>query len=174
VTAPDALADPPAGWLRMLLRAAIAPLACAVVLTGLLSAWVASGGAGTLTRVRIQVTLAAIPMRGFTSQSVSAPGRAASYLTIRNLTDIPDALVSARCPAARRVVLTGRAGTAQPLPGGLRVPAGGTLTLSPFGHDLVLVDPVALTDGQTVPLTLNFRRAGQVRVTATVTAPGSP
>lgn len=157
-------------------RAAVAPLACAAVLIGLLSAWVATGGAGTLTRVRIQVTQAAVPMRGFTTQSMAAPGTAASYLTIRNLTDDPDVLVSAHCPSARRVVLTRHAGTGQPQPvqGGFQVPAHGTLTLSPFGHDLVLVNPAVLTDGQTVPLTLDFRHAGQVKVTAMVTAPGAP
>ena len=35
--------------LRDLARGAIGPAICAVVLTGLLSAWVAAGGAGTLS-----------------------------------------------------------------------------------------------------------------------------
>ena len=54
------------------------PVACAAVLTGLLSAWVASGGAGTLTRVRIQVSLAAVPMRAFTPRAADAVGAAAT------------------------------------------------------------------------------------------------
>jgi hypothetical protein len=52
-----------------LARAAAGPLICAAVLIALLSAWVASSGAGALTRVRLRVTLAAVPMRAFTPAS---------------------------------------------------------------------------------------------------------
>jgi copper(I)-binding protein len=98
------------------------------------------------------------------------------YLTIRNLSGDPDVLVSARTPASARVVLTRNARAEQPAPArdGLRVPAHGRLTLSPFGSDLVLLHPAALMSGQRIPLTLIFREAGRVTVTATVTAPGSP
>ena len=40
--------DPPGRtWARDLLRTVAGPVICAVVLTGLLAAWVATGGAGT-------------------------------------------------------------------------------------------------------------------------------
>ena len=42
---------------RELARAAFGPVICAVALTELLSAWVATGGARTLSRARLQVTL---------------------------------------------------------------------------------------------------------------------
>ena len=90
------------------------PVACAAVLTGLLSAWVASGGAGTLTRVRIQVTLAAVPMRAFTSRAADAVGAAGVYLTIRNLGSTPDELIAVRSPVSRHVVLTESARCRQP------------------------------------------------------------
>ncbi len=64
-----------ASWLGDLVRAAAGPVACAVVLIGLLSAWVASGGAGTIASVRIQISRAAVPMRGYPSATVAPSGR---------------------------------------------------------------------------------------------------
>jgi copper(I)-binding protein len=54
------------------------------------------------------------------------------------------------------------------------VPAHGTVTLSPFGTDVVLIDPVPFESEGSVPLTLTFRHAGRVTVNATVTPPGTP
>ena len=42
--------------MKELVRAAAIPVACAVLLTGLLVAWVLTGGAGTLHRVPAQVS----------------------------------------------------------------------------------------------------------------------
>ena len=163
------------GRLAELGRAVAGPVACAAALIGLLSAWVASGGAGTLTRVRIQVTLAAVPMRAFTSQAADAVDAAGVYLTIRNLASTPDELIAVRSPVSRHVVLTERAGVgARPAVDGLAVPANGTLSLSPLADDAVLENPVPFEGKQTVPLTLVFRHAGQITIYAPVTAPGTP
>ncbi len=62
------------GWLSDLARSAAGPVICAAALTGLLSAWVAAGGAGTLTRVRLEVTVAAVPMRAFSPRAAPPPG----------------------------------------------------------------------------------------------------
>jgi copper(I)-binding protein len=164
---------------RDLARGAIGPVICAVVLVALLSAWVATGGAGTLSQVRIQVSLAAVPMRAFTPQAAAAIGTATTFLTIRNLSDTPDELIAARSPIARQVVLTTRTGPNQEtgprtVVAGLAIPADGTLTLSPFGNDLVLTDPTPFESTGTVPLILTFRDAGTVTIEATVTAPGTP
>jgi len=161
---------------RVLARAAFGPVICAVVLTGLLSAWVATGGAGTLSRVKLQVTLAAVPMRAFTPTAAAAVGSATTFLTIRNLSGTPDELVAVRSPVARQVVLTVRSGPDAPrvAVGGLAVPADGTLTLSPFGDDVVLQHPAPFETSLSVPLTLTFRNAGAVTIEATVTAPGTP
>ncbi len=174
VATPPAPNRPGRAWLRDLLRAAAGPVICAVVLTGLLAAWVASGGAGTLTRVRLQVTLAAVPMRAFTPQA--AVGTATTFLTIKNLSGTPDELIAARSPIAGRVVLTERSGPTAPrtVIAGLVVPAHGTLTLSPFGDDVVLQDPAPFETSTAVPLTLTFRHAGTVTIDAPVTAPGTP
>ncbi len=176
VAAPPALHPPRLAWLRDLLRSAAGPVICAVVLTGLLAAWVASGGAGTLTRVRLQVTLAAVPMRAFTPQAADAIGTATTFLTIQNLGGTPDELIAATSPVARRVVLTERSGpgSARTAVTDLVVPAHGTLTLSPLGADLILQDPAPFETSTSVALTLTFRHAGTVTIDAPVTAPGTP
>jgi copper(I)-binding protein len=165
-------------WLRDLARAAAAPAACGVILIGLLAAWVSMGGLGTISRVRVQVTRADIPMTSFAAGTAAAGaghGRVGAYLTIRNLSPAPDELLRASSPGARRVLLTrsGNGGVPTIL-SGLNIPAGGEISLSPFGADLVLAGTSALMTGQQVPLTLVFRHAGRVTVMATVTPPGSP
>ncbi len=156
--------------------AALAPVACAAVLTVLLSSYVIAGGGGTISRVRIEVTLAAIPMPAFTALSEARSGRAPVYVTIRNLSGSPDQLVSASSPAAAQIVFTrrGSAAGSPGSPGGFRIPAHGSVTLSPFGPDIVLLKPDYLQAGQTVPLTLTFREAGAITIDATVTPPGAP
>jgi copper(I)-binding protein len=165
--------------MRDLLRAVAGPVICAVMVTGLLAAWAGTGGAGTLTRVRLQVTQAAVPMRAFTPQAADAVRTAGTFLTIKNLSGTPDELVAARTPFARRVVLietTGPDGPAGPpaQAAALVIPAHGTLTLTPFGDDLVLQQPSPYETRATVPLMLTFRHAGTVTINATVTSPGIP
>ena len=158
------------------MRAAAIPVGCAVVLTGLLAAWVATGGAGTIHRVRMQVSVAAVPMRGYTAASAGAVHSAGMYLTIRNLTGQPDELTGVSSPAATRVLLTQR----QTLTGprttvhALTVPAHGTLRLTPFGDDVILENPVAYETRNSVPLVLTFRHTGKLSVSASVSAPGTP
>jgi copper(I)-binding protein len=158
------------------LRAVAGPVICAVVVTGLLVGWVAAGGAGTLTRVKLQVTLAAVPMRAFTAQAAAAVGSATTFLTIKNLSGTPDELVAASSPIADRVILTERRDPTAPrtVITDLVIPAHGTLTLSPFGDDLVLLNPVPFETSPGVPLTLTFRHAGIVTIDASVTPPGTP
>jgi copper(I)-binding protein len=166
---------------RDLLRAVAGPVICAVVVTGLLAAWAGTGGGGTLTRVRLQVTQAAVPMRSFTPQAAAAVHAATTFLTITNLSGTPDELVAARSPFARRVVLR-HGGPAQGTPaqgggaqdGPLVIPAHGTLTLTPIGDDLVLEQPSPYESRATVPLTLIFRHSGTVTIDAPVTGPGTP
>lgn len=174
VTAEQAAVTASRDLRRDLIRSAAAPLICVVVLLGLLSAWVATGGAGTLTQVRLQITQAAVPMRGFTLRTAAGP--ATTFLTIRNLTGTPDELIAVSSPVASRVVLSERAGPAGPRTAvsDLVIPAHSTLTLTPFGDDVVLQDPSAYESQPAVPLTLTFQHAGTVTIDAPVTAPGTP
>ncbi len=162
--------------LAELARAAAAPLISAAAITALLSAWVIAGGAGSVTRIQVQVGLAAVPMRAYTAHQASAIHSAPTYLTIRNLSGQPDELLSVSTPLARRVVLTGPPGPggARRTVTGLAIPAHGSITLTPLSADVVLQHPAAYETDMTVPLTLIFRHAGRVQVNAAVTAPGSP
>jgi hypothetical protein len=159
----------------LLIRAAAAPLACAAAVTGLLSAWVAGGGSGTLTQVRLSVTLAAVPMRGYAPVIAATVPAAATYLTVRNLGGTADQLVAVRSPVAAHATLArrGAPGAAPRAVRALTVPAHGTLTLSPVTDDVILEHPAPFEGKATVPLTLVFRLAGQVTVDAAVTLPGT-
>lgn len=164
------------GRLPDLARAAAGPLIGAVILIALLSVWVSTGGAGTITPVRLKISLAAVPMRAFTRQAASRIDTATTFLTITNLSGTADELVFARSPIARGAILTERTGlTGRSITvSGLEIPPHGTLNLTPFGDDIVLRDPSPFENLQTVPLTLTFRHAGTVTIQAPVTAPGAP
>ncbi|HEX4090410.1 MAG TPA: copper chaperone PCu(A)C [Trebonia sp.] len=159
-----------------LARAAAGPLVCAAVLVGLLSAWVAAAGVGSLTRVRIQVTVAAVPMRAFTPAAAGAIHEAGTYLTIKNLGDTADALIAVRSPVAANVALTESVslGGARTPVSAFPIPAHSTLTLTPLTDDAVLAAPVPFEGRQSVPLTLVFRDSGQITIDAPVTAPDTP
>ena len=101
----------------------------------------------------------------------TAPGAkvGAGYFTIRNKSATPDRLVGASSPAAARVethviekqgeVLRMREVK------GYEVPAKGSFELKPGGPHLMLVDIKApLKEGDKVPLTLRFEKAGEVAV----------
>jgi copper(I)-binding protein len=176
IDAPSGSASPsgagrPRGPGAGLVRAGLAPVICAAALIGLLSAWVATGGAGTVSRVTIRIGQAAV-----TLPSSAAPGRAATFLTITNLGG-PDTLLSVRSPAASRVTFARHNGSAAGPGMTLRqmaIPAHATLSLNPFGPDIVLQNPRSLSVGGSVLLVLTFRHAGRVTVDAAITPPGTP
>ena len=92
---------------------------------------------------------------------------AAGYLTVRNA-GAADRLVSASSPAAERVEthVTIREGDISRMREvkGYEVPAKGTLELKPGGAHLMLVNIRApFKEGTTVPLTLRFEKAGEVK-----------
>jgi copper(I)-binding protein len=165
-----AAAAPRRGALAELLRGAVAPVTCAVLLVVLLSAWVVSGGDGSITRVTIDVTAATIAM------PATPGGEAVAYLSLEDL-GTAQRLVAATTPDARDTEFVQHDGSAAG-PGrrlsALLIPEHGDLSLSPFGSDIVLVHPAALTPGEVVPLTLTFSGAGKLTVQATVTPPGTP
>lgn len=163
---------------RRMARAAAGPVICAAAAIGLLAGWVGIGGAGTLGRVQLEVTFAAVPAvaaghastrhastrqasTGLTSTGLTSTG---TYLTIRNFSGRAYELTAASSPAARRASVLGH----------VVVPAHGSVTLSPFGNDVKLAGPRLPRPGQLVPLTLVFGQAGRVTIEATVTPPGTP
>jgi copper(I)-binding protein len=140
-----------------------------MVLLGLLAGWVASGGAGTISRVRIKISSASLAM------PVTRGGPAYAYLVVENV-GAADSLESATVPGAGQVRIVRHDGSAAG-PGriltSLAIPAHGSVSLSPMGPDIELIG-AHLIYGQDVPLTLTFRNAGRVSVEATVTPPGTP
>ena len=58
--------------------------------------------------------------------------------------------------------------------GGIEIPAGGTIQLEPGGNHVMLMGLKApLVEGETLPLTLVFEKAGKVDVDVPVMAPGA-
>ena len=93
----------------------------------------------------------------------------AAYLSISNHGAREDTLISAQTPVATRVEFhrtSFEAGMAKMRPAGsLVIQPGGTLTAAPGGLHLMLVDlKTPLLDGNTVPLVLKFKDAGEVTV----------
>ena len=100
----------------------------------------------------------------------TAPGAkiGAGYMTIRNGAKAPDKLLSASSPAAEKVQthLTVKEGDIFRMREvkGYDIPAGGAFELKPAGAHLMLVNLKApLNEGDKVPLTLRFERAGEVK-----------
>lgn len=100
----------------------------------------------------------------------------AAYVTLMNMGDAPDKLVSASTPAAERAELHTHI-----MEGGLmkmrhvesiEIPAGGRIALEPGGLHIMLFGlSEPLTEGRSYPLTLGFERAGEVEVEVMVMEP---
>lgn len=100
------------------------------------------------------------------------------FLSIRNHGGAPDALLRARSPAARvtelhTMTMTDGVMRMRPVPR-IELPPGATVTLRPGGLHLMLIDLAApLRQGGTVPVTLDFARAGSITVELLIEAPGA-
>jgi copper(I)-binding protein len=93
-----------------------------------------------------------------------------AYLTIANKGTAPDTLVSVSSPAAGKVSLhtmhmDGSVMKMEPVPGGIQIPAGQTVTMAPDGLHMMfehLTQP--FVQGHAVPVTLTFAHAGSVEI----------
>jgi copper(I)-binding protein len=98
---------------------------------------------------------------------------AAGYMTIRNKSPSPDHLLSAASPLAARVethvhLHDGDVMRMRPVKG-YDIPAKGSLELAPGGAHLMFVDiKRPFKEGEKIPVTLRFERAGEMRVMITV------
>ncbi|MBW6533152.1 copper chaperone PCu(A)C [Sphingomonas sp. RRHST34] len=119
---------------------------------------------------------AAAPWSRATSHRASV---GAGYLTIRNSGAQPDRLISATSPRAAKVEihtmsLDDGIMRMRQLPDGLEVPAGGEAALAPGGNHIMLIGLKApLKEGERIPATLRFARAGTLKVLFTVAGPGA-
>jgi periplasmic copper chaperone A len=113
--------------------------------------------------------------------SRATPGGAqvgAGYMTITNKGTAADRLVSVSSPAAGKVQIhemsmQDNVMKMRELTGGLQIEAGKTVSLSPGGYHLMMIELKApLKAGDKVPVTLTFEKAGKVEVTLDVQAIG--
>lgn len=92
------------------------------------------------------------------------------FLTIENEGPEADRLISATSPAAdvvqiHEMKMEGEVMKMRPLAEGLELPAGETVVLSPGGLHLMFMGlKQAFIEGETVPVTLVFEKAGTVEI----------
>lgn len=101
------------------------------------------------------------------------------YLTVKNTGAEPDTLISVASPVSEKTELhlmktEDGVMTMRPADEGIEIPAGATLTLAPGGFHVMFIRPKSpFVQGQTVPLTLTFAKAGAVDVTLAIAPIGS-
>lgn len=111
----------------------------------------------------------------------TAPGAkvAAGYMVVRNKASSPDRLLGVTTTAARKVEthITVRDGEIMRMRevNGYEIPAGGTFELKPGGPHLMFVEVrQPFKEGESVPVTLRFERAGEKKVEFRVGRIGPP
>jgi periplasmic copper chaperone A len=104
---------------------------------------------------------------------------AGGYLTIENKGAVPDRLIGGVGEASPRVevhemAMNNGVMTMRPIDGGLTIDPGKTVKLAPGGYHLMMFDlKTQLKQGDKVPLTLQFEKAGKVDVTLDVQGVGA-
>ncbi len=116
---------------------------------------------------------------GYAYATTSVQKNGAAFLTITNVSDAPAKIISASSDIAEKVelhthimeddIMMMREVEAYD------VPAGGTITLKPTGHHLMLMGLTRpLKAGESFPLTLVSENNGEMNVDITVKSPGAP
>lgn len=101
-------------------------------------------------------------------------GTGAAFMTIANKGSESDHLIAGKTDVATTVEIhemfeKDGVMVMQPVPGGIEVPAGGSVVLEPGGYHVMLIGLTKdLTEGMTFDLTLTFEEAGDVTVSVTV------
>jgi hypothetical protein len=104
---------------------------------------------------------------------------AGGYLTIQNKGSAADRLIGGSADVADKVQIhematTDGVMTMRPLDKGLSIEPGKTVKLAPGGHHLMLLDLKSpLKQGDKVPVTLEFEKAGKVKLTLDVQGVGA-
>ncbi|MFD7784184.1 copper chaperone PCu(A)C [Streptomyces nojiriensis] len=153
------------------LRAAIVPVvACALTLAGL-TVWTSAGAAGRPPQIAAGNGRVLLP---------DGSGRdTAAFFDITNIGGADDQLTGVTSTGVEKTLLSRResSGLGADLirtAGPVRVPAGGTVTMSPF--DLSVTTRTKETRweaGDMVPFVLHFRYSAPVELVAVVVRPGS-
>jgi len=102
------------------------------------------------------------------------------FLTIENKGSAPDRLIGASADGAGKIevhemAINDGVMKMRPVEGGLAIDPGKTVKLAPGGYHLMMMDLKApLKQGDKLPLTLQFEKAGKVAVTLDVQGIGAP
>ena len=109
--------------------------------------------------------------------SAAAPRTGGGFFTVTNKAREADRLIAAESPAAAKIEIhhikvIGSGIRMRPMEKGLGLPPDTAITLKPRGYHLLmeLKEPVA--QGQKLPVTLTFEKAGTRHVELVVEAPG--
>jgi copper(I)-binding protein len=114
--------------------------------------------------------------------SRATPGGAkvgGGYLTIENRGGTPDRLIGSSADVAAKVqvhemTMADGVMKMRPVEGGLTIDPGKTVKLAPSGYHLMIMDLKSpLKQGDKVPITLEFEKAGKVTVTLDVEGIGA-
>lgn len=101
------------------------------------------------------------------------------FLTIENAGTEADRLVSATSPVSddvqiHEMSMEGDVMKMRALPDGIELPAGETVTLAPGGYHLMFMAiKQPFVEGETVPVTLTFEKAGSVELELPIMAPAA-
>lgn len=113
---------------------------------------------------------------GYTRATLPKAPVGGGYITVINNGTEADRLISVTSPFARSVSLhdmkmDGDVMKMAEMPDGIDIPAGGTVTLAPGGlHMMFMGITQPFVEGQSVPVTLLFEKAGSVDIQLTVGA----
>ncbi len=151
------------------LAAAVPVIACLAALCGL-TAWVSSGAAGSPPRIEVTDARVFVPYAGKKDT--------AAFFRISNTGGADDELVSVTSPAVEQAMLSrhdaaGTGAHSMGMTGPVRLPAGGTLVMSPFDLDVMVRARTGWQPGDAVPFVLHFRHSGPVEAVALAVRPGS-
>ena len=117
--------------------------------------------------------------QAWSRQTPSGAKVAGGYLTIENKGAAADRLVGGSGDIAGRVeihemAMDGGVMTMRPVEKGIVIDPGKTVKLAPGGHHLMLMDLKApLKQGDRVPVTLQFEKAGKVNISLDVQGVGA-
>ncbi len=151
---------------RFVIRAAFGALLAATTLTIPARAHEVTVGTLTLTDLWSRATPPKAPT-------------AAGYLTIANTGGEADRLIAAATPLAGKGelhIMEVKDGvmSMHPIEGGIEIPAGGSVTLAPGGLHLMFVGlKQPLIEGEKLPVTLTFEKAGSVETYMHIMAIGA-
>ena len=115
--------------------------------------------------------------RPWARPSPTEKNQAGGYFTVTNKGHEADRLIAAASPAAAKIELhgikvVGYGITMKPLEKGLGLPPDTAITLKPRGYHLLMELNAPLSQGQRVPVTLTFEKAGPQQIELLVEAPG--